>query len=141
MIVYPFTADTVVHSGIARVTLAGELDMDTSRRVRDAVASCLATRPTSLCLDLTGISFCDCAGLSTLLTARITALEAGADFLVEGLGTPVARLLSLIGADSVFTGRQTPASAGSAHRGTETAATRRDTAAATATSRVRDLLT
>ncbi|WP_371749716.1 STAS domain-containing protein [Streptomyces sp. NBC_01283] len=137
---YPFTSQAVVRSGIARVTLVGELDLDTAPFVREAVAECLAKQPTSLCLDLTGISFCDCAGLNALLTVRISALQAGVDLYVEGVGTQVARLLSLIGADDIFTEGNTPANATPARSPSDTIATGRDAAVAIDKSPLRDLL-
>lgn len=126
----PFTSHAVVHSGVARVTLVGELDFDTGPCVGEAVAACLAKRPTSLCLDLTGISFCDCAGLNALLTARISILRAGVDLFVDGVGTQLARLLSLIGADDVFAEGDTSTNAESALCASGTVATHRDAAAA-----------
>ncbi|MFF5897105.1 STAS domain-containing protein [Streptomyces argenteolus] len=104
MTAHPFTSHVLVLSGVARVTLAGELDLDTAPHVREAVTAGLVEQPVSLCLDLTGVSFCDCAGLSALLRARAAVLRAGVDLVVEGVGSQLARLLSLIGADNVFTG-------------------------------------
>lgn len=104
MTAHPFTSNVMVLSGVARVTLVGELDLDTAPHVREAVTAGLAEEPVSLCLDLTGVSFCDCAGLSALLRARAAVLRAGVDLVVEGVGSQLARLLSLIGADYVFTG-------------------------------------
>ncbi|MEU9097382.1 STAS domain-containing protein [Streptomyces sp. NPDC048361] len=103
--VCPFTSHAVVHAGVARVTLAGELDLDTAPLVRDAVVACLAEQPASLCLDLTDLSFCDCAGLGVLLRARMSALQAGVPLVVEGMGTQPARLLALIGGEDIFTQR------------------------------------
>ncbi|MET9591882.1 STAS domain-containing protein [Streptomyces sp. NPDC006516] len=104
MTAHPFASNVMVLSGVARVTLVGELDLDTAPQVREAVTAGLAEQPVSLCLDLTGVSFCDCAGLSALLRARAAVLRAGVDLVVEGVGSQLARLLSLIGADHVFTG-------------------------------------
>lgn len=112
MTVHPFTTQTDVRAGFARVTLAGELDLDSAPYVRDAVAACLVERPALLFLDLTGVSFCDCAGLNSLLKARNTALWADVELRLEGIGPQVSRLISLIGATHLFvdgTTRFTPA--------------------------------
>ncbi|WUL62711.1 STAS domain-containing protein [Streptomyces sp. NBC_00344] len=95
----------MVHSGVARVTLIGELDLDTAPLVRETVASCLAKQPTSLCLDLADVSFCDCAGLGALLRARTAILLSDVSLVVEGIGPPLARLLALIGAGDILTER------------------------------------
>ncbi|MFD3651980.1 STAS domain-containing protein [Streptomyces sp. NPDC058620] len=139
--VYPFTSHVVVHSGVARVTLAGELDLETAFHVQEAVTACLAKQPTNLCLDLTDVSFCDCVGLSALLRARMSVLRAGVDLVVEGVGTQLARLLSLIGADDILTERKAPTNAEPARCASETATTRRDAeTAATVESPLGDLL-
>lgn len=109
----PFMARTAVHAGVARVVLVGDLDMDTAPHVGSVVAACLAEGSTCLRLDMTGVSFCDCAGLSALLGARAAALRAGVDVAVEGIGagTQVARLLSLIGVDTFLAERKAPVDA------------------------------
>ncbi|MFJ4843354.1 STAS domain-containing protein [Streptomyces sp. NPDC088746] len=141
MTVHPFTSHVVVHAGAARVTLAGELDLDTAPHVLEAVTACLAKQPTSLCLDLTGVSFCDCAGLSSLLRARTSALRAGVDLVVEGVGSQPARLLTLIGADEILFERIGRTDTELARRPSEAAATRGDAEpAATAESPLRGLL-
>ncbi|WP_299538761.1 STAS domain-containing protein [uncultured Streptomyces sp.] len=115
MAVLPFTSHAVVRPDVARVILAGELDMDTASHVREAVAVCLRERPARLCLDLTDVSFCDCAGLSALLDARSSALAVDARFAVEGVGTQVARLFSLIGIDLLHLGERGRPGTGPAH--------------------------
>ncbi|MER6115909.1 STAS domain-containing protein [Streptomyces sp. NPDC001743] len=135
---HPFTSRFAVRSGIARVTLAGELDLDSAPAVLEAVSACLEEEATSLCLDLTGVSFCDCAGLSSLYRARTAVLRAGADLTVEGVGPQLGRLLHLIGAEELFTGRSTHTE--SPHRASGTAAARRGVrAVATAESQLRRL--
>ncbi|MEU9031849.1 STAS domain-containing protein [Streptomyces sp. NPDC048383] len=103
MAVHAFTSHAVVESGAARVTLVGELDWDTAPYLRNAVVLCLAEEPTSVRVDLTDVSFCDCAGLGALLAARVSALRAGADFVVQGIGSQVALLLSLTGTGDILT--------------------------------------
>ncbi len=127
----PFTSHAAVDAGVARVTLAGELDWDSAAAVEEAVAACLVRRPTSLCLDLTGVHFCDCSGLTALFTVRNSVLRAGVELRVVGVGTQLARLLSLIGADGVLTEGTTSSDPEPTHR--------TDAAALSAESRLRDL--
>ncbi|MFJ6700680.1 STAS domain-containing protein [Streptomyces sp. NPDC091272] len=151
-----FTSRTAVHEGVARVILTGELDLDASPHVRAAVADALAKRPTALFLDLTGVSFCDCAGLNALLRARLAVLRAGTDLLVEGICAQLARLISLIGADDILVEHGRQADAHPARRtsdvitsdvmssdvmSSDVIAIRHDTAMATAEVPLRDLLT
>ncbi|MCT9092504.1 STAS domain-containing protein [Streptomyces sp. ASQP_92] len=132
MTVYPFTSHAVVHAGVARVTLNGELDLDTAPLVHNAVADCLAERPTTLCFDLTDVSFCDCAGLGALLTARLTILGDGVDLVVEGVGSQLRRLLSLIGAEDFFAAKTEDTDLGQARWASGAVATHRVTTAETA---------
>ncbi|MFI7386301.1 STAS domain-containing protein [Streptomyces sp. NPDC049813] len=109
--VLPFTLRATLESGAARVSVEGELDAITGPYVLRSALACLAEGPTGVCLDLAGVSFCDCAGLNALLAARLSVLADGRDFAVEGIGPRLERLLFLIGAEGIFTARGTPADA------------------------------
>ncbi|WP_138900127.1 STAS domain-containing protein [Streptomyces albidochromogenes] len=99
-----FESYAVARAGVARVAFGGELDWDSAPYIRKAVAACLEERPKTLCLDLSDVSFCDCAGVNALLEARIAVSAAGAGLVVEGIGAQLGRLLALIGASDVLTG-------------------------------------
>ncbi|MFI1412381.1 STAS domain-containing protein [Streptomyces sp. NPDC020707] len=70
--------------------LAGELDADTSPGLREDLAS-LAARSADgvLVLNLSDITFCDSAGLYTLLGIRQALSVAGVDVLFAHVGTVV----------------------------------------------------
>lgn len=138
--VHLFMSHAVVHAGIARVTLAGELDWDTGPYVSKAVAACLAEQPTTLRLELGDVSFCDCAGLDVLLRVRASALRAGVDFVVEGMGRQLTQLLDLTGTGSALTESHTHTGTDPTQGPARVIATRRDTEAAAAESSLRDLL-
>ncbi|WP_328296544.1 STAS domain-containing protein [Streptomyces sp. NBC_00435] len=140
MTVHPFTSHAVVDSGVARVTVAGELDWDTAPYVRDAIAACLAEQLTGLRLDLTDVPFCDCAGLGVLLWARASALRVGMDLVVEGMGTQLARLLDLTGMEGILTEWSTRSVTEGACCASGVVATRGAEATAMGESAVRDLL-
>ncbi|WP_059011144.1 STAS domain-containing protein [Streptomyces specialis] len=96
---------TTVFSVRDRVTVsaAGELDFATLPRLRTALAAALATRPRSVDVDLSGVSFCDCAGVNVLLWARGQAVAEGIAFRVTGTGAPVvARLFHLLRVGHLF---------------------------------------
>ncbi|MET9497881.1 STAS domain-containing protein [Streptomyces sp. NPDC006552] len=111
MTVFPFASYATVHQSTARVTVVGELDATTGPHVLHAVLACLAEEPAGVCLQLTGVTFCDCAGLNALLAARAAVLEGGKDFFVEGIGPRLARLLHLLGAEDVLIDRNVPTNA------------------------------
>jgi anti-anti-sigma factor len=52
--------------GHAILALVGEMDTTNTDTVRDAVTHCLARKPHTLSLDLSGLSFCGGGGIHTL---------------------------------------------------------------------------
>jgi anti-anti-sigma factor len=92
------TAERVV------ITLAGEMDIAIEEAVRDLViAAVVDSGLTALHVDVTGITFFGSSGLSSVLSARETALDHGLDFtLGVGDAAPVARLIALFGLDAML---------------------------------------
>jgi anti-anti-sigma factor len=54
----------------ATVIVVGHLDVRTSGRFRDRIEGPLATRPGSIAIDASGLTFVDSAGLAALVRAR-----------------------------------------------------------------------
>ncbi|WP_033216380.1 STAS domain-containing protein [Kitasatospora phosalacinea] len=82
----------------ALVRAGGEIDLDTAPGVGRELARALAAHP-EVVLDLSAVTFMDCAGLRVLLGARALADRNGARLALRGVGPPVARLLELTGLD------------------------------------------
>jgi anti-anti-sigma factor len=85
-----------------RVTVAGELDVATAADVRTALHAAVTTHQ-HVTVDLTGLTFCDCTGLSALLSAARAAKASGADLHLHAVPRPLARLLRLSHTGSAFT--------------------------------------
>lgn len=69
----------VVRDG-AEVTVfvEGHLDVASGRRLRDRVDDLLVTRPASVTIDVSGVTFVDSSGFAALLSARHAVMtEAG----------------------------------------------------------------
>ncbi|MGW1065218.1 STAS domain-containing protein [Streptomyces aureus] len=81
----------------ALVTVEGDLDLASSRRVRERLGAALDESAGGLRLDLGGLAFCDCAGLNLLLELRCRALDQGKTFTVHAVGPAVGRLFDLVG--------------------------------------------
>ena len=80
--------------------LQGELDLCTRDRLRNAVSSALKHKPQILVVDLSGLDFIDCSGLSVLIWARKRLAGQERQFLMTG-GTPIVRrLIHLAGAET-----------------------------------------
>jgi len=91
---------TVDHDGTdtARITLAGEIDMDNARQVETGILGAISNQLTGVTLDLSGIEYIDSAGLRVLfsLGARLTTLQIGLRLLVPEQ-SPVRRVIDLSG--------------------------------------------
>jgi anti-sigma B factor antagonist len=74
--------------------LRGELDVTDATRFARALPVA-ATSGFRVIVDLAGLAFMDCSGLSALVSARVQARRAGGDLALAAPQQPVARLLFL----------------------------------------------
>ncbi|GAA2753488.1 STAS domain-containing protein [Kitasatospora cinereorecta] len=74
----------------------GEIDLDTATSLRRALAAALGSHR-EVVLDLSEVTFMDCAGLGALVWARNHADRCGARLVLRGAGRCVVRLLKLTG--------------------------------------------
>ncbi|WP_430786179.1 STAS domain-containing protein [Actinoplanes sp. G11-F43] len=95
--------------GVTRLTLHGELDLDTGDLVEEQVTGALRDRPESLVLDLEGLTFCDSAGIDVLLLSREAVRRAGARFRVTRPRGIVLRSLEVTGLLEILTSDREPA--------------------------------
>ena len=86
----------------AVVPLPAEIDAANVGLVDAAMASALASRPAVLIADGTQTAFCDSSGIAALVHAHRQAAAAGAQLRVVVVGSPVRRILELIGADQLL---------------------------------------
>ncbi|MFF0388295.1 STAS domain-containing protein [Kitasatospora sp. NPDC004615] len=82
------------HPFIVRVD--GEIDLDTAPALRRALAAALEAHR-EVVLDLSEVTFMDCAGLGALVRARNQADRSGRRLILRGAGRCVVRLLELTG--------------------------------------------
>ncbi|WP_405982154.1 STAS domain-containing protein [Streptomyces sp. NBC_00158] len=91
---------TAVRSdGDVGVTLAGELDFHTAGQVEPRLTELAASGRHSLVLDLTGISFCDSAGIGLFLRVHHRCHSAGTRLRLRGVPPLVAKSMRVLGAD------------------------------------------
>ncbi|MCZ4119942.1 STAS domain-containing protein [Streptomyces sp. H39-S7] len=83
------------------ITVTGEIDLHGVTPVRDAVDRALAHHP-HVVLDLAGVSFGDSSFLSTLLKARLDALERAGSLTLVAPSSQILRLLTITGALELF---------------------------------------
>lgn len=88
------------HSQRSVLRLHGELDVSNTDRLRRAITGALERHPPIVVVDLSGLSFTDCAGLSALVWAHKLLARRGHTLLVTGAKPAVQRLLHLTDLDT-----------------------------------------
>jgi anti-anti-sigma factor len=79
--------------------LRGELDVCSRDGLRAAISSAFKRCPETLVLDLSGLEFMDCSGLSVLIWAHDVLAPNCGQLLVTGCPQAARRLIRLTGAD------------------------------------------
>jgi anti-sigma B factor antagonist len=88
------TWDVRARGDLAVVAVSGELDIDSARGLEgDLAAVADVGRP--LILDLAGLRFCDCAGLSLFLRVQQRARAAGGSLHLAALTPRVLRVITV----------------------------------------------
>ncbi|MGV9993601.1 STAS domain-containing protein [Streptomyces sp. NPDC003374] len=92
---------TTTDDGTHVVTLAGEIDLDGSARLREALLSGVAGGPGTV-VDLGAVTFMDSSGINALITAHQATQEAGTRLCLAAPQDAVLRVLQLVGVDSLI---------------------------------------
>lgn len=88
----------------AVVRLSGEMDLGRVDEVRALLLEAV-TRvggPADIVVDLSGLTFCDSAGLNLLLRARLQAVESGHALRLAAPNAQMLRLLEITGSLLLF---------------------------------------
>ena len=91
------------------VAVGGELDMESGPCLRDQLTCMIRAIGPRLALDLTGVTFIDCSGLTALLTARKAAQARGGWLRLVAVSRCVGRLVRITGLQDAL--RDTPSPA------------------------------
>ncbi len=83
----------------ALLRLRGELDLATRASLAAVLAELLDGGCRDVRIEMTGLTFCDTAGLSALDAAYRAFLAAGGTLALTGVAGPARRLLELTGLD------------------------------------------
>ncbi|SEN45936.1 anti-sigma factor antagonist [Actinacidiphila rubida] len=88
---------------ITVVELSGEIDLGAADDVEEHLsAAALWPAPLVVVIDLCGLDFIDCFGLSLLLRARRRVLDRGGRLRMACDHRPTGKLLAMTGLDGVF---------------------------------------
>lgn len=81
------------------VDVIGELDVASAAELRARIARAAADSTRPIVVELSGVSFVDCAGLGALLSAQT---RLGRRLSLHGMSEPVAWLVELAGLRATF---------------------------------------
>jgi len=84
------------------VRLAGDLDVPNRDQLREVFDAMLQIGPRHVIVDLSGLTFADCAGLSVPMALHGWLAERGYALTVTAPQPIVRRLLTITGMDAVF---------------------------------------
>lgn len=91
-------------AGTARITVAGEIDLATTDELRAGLLHALVTGlPHHLEVDLTGVTFIDCGGLTVLIVASQVAARTGCRLEVINPSPFARRMLETTGLAGILT--------------------------------------
>lgn len=91
------------HDDVLVVTLSGEVDIATRRKVDDFVALEVDACPGTLVIDLAAVTFVDSTGLSMLVTAQRAVAAKGGRVVVRHPSAQFRALLHMTGVDGLVT--------------------------------------
>jgi anti-sigma B factor antagonist len=85
------------------VSLAGEIDLTSSRRLREVLLSIANAGEHRVVVDMTNVTFMDSTGLAALVTARKRLTSMDGEIVLRGPSPGVRKLLEITGLLRVFT--------------------------------------
>ena len=88
--------------GVAVVALSGEIDLDSSPKVRTALLDCVGSK-SGVLVDMSGVTYIDSSGVASLVEAFQTARKSDTRFALAEVSESALRVLELARLDKVFT--------------------------------------
>lgn len=115
-----FSVTTRRHADTVCVAVTGEIDLSTTMFLEQTLTDALATDARAVTVDLSATTFCDCTGITTLVTARRRAQAADVYYTVTKPQRLVRRVLDVLDLYDLLTGhrddREAPGSEACARR-------------------------
>jgi len=88
--------------GIAVISLAGEVDVYTSPRVKQEIVNLLNSDVTRMVVDLTGVEYLDSTGLGVLIGGLKRARERDGDLKLICDNVRILRIFEITGLTKIF---------------------------------------
>lgn len=96
-----FSLHIIEDGAITVVSIAGDIDLRHSARVREALLGCVE-RAQSVIVDMAAVESIDSSGVAGLLEAGQTAKKAGRRFILAAVGETVLRVIKIARLDTIF---------------------------------------
>ena len=84
------------------VSIRGRITVENSGEMRTALANALRTKPASLSVDLSGVSYIDTSGLATLVEVNRIARRQGTRLILGGIHDQPRYLFEITHLDRLF---------------------------------------
>jgi len=85
----------------AVVTLSGDVDLESSPKVRSALLDCVSVK-SAVVVDMAGVSYIDSSGVASLVEAFQAARKTDTSFVLARVSEAAMRVLELARLDRVF---------------------------------------
>jgi anti-sigma B factor antagonist len=96
----PVEIDVQGDDAVANITVTGEIDLETSGALHDALTR--ASQCREVHLDLSAVDYMDSTGLRTVLVAKAELERAGGSLDVVAASSIVSRLIEITGIDGLI---------------------------------------
>ncbi|MEU2117010.1 STAS domain-containing protein [Streptomyces sp. NPDC016459] len=104
------------HGPLSVVAVSGDIDFHTAPRLRAGGLELIGQGHRRLILDLTGVTFCDSAGLSAMIGLWHAAQEAGGSLALAAVPDRLLNILTVTGLRAVLPVHATAAEALAPHQ-------------------------
>jgi anti-anti-sigma factor len=84
------------------VTIRGEIDIATADEARAYLWDIIDTEPLSAIVDVSGVTFCDAAGLGMFAQTAVRGQESGRPVRLTGARPSLVRIMRITGLDAAF---------------------------------------
>lgn|SRR5512146_2792512 len=102
-----FDLQVAIHPGAPAVAeISGEVDIASASWLHEALLLAIRRHGPAICVDLQGVTFLDCSGVSVLLTARRRACLEGGWMQVIRPSARAWHVITLLSLQDVVTGGQ-----------------------------------
>jgi anti-anti-sigma factor len=98
----PLTIDVDKREAVTVAAVGGELDLATAPELFETVSSRISAGDRHIVLDLSGLTFCDSAGLSLFVRLQRQLEELGGDLTLAAPTPIVRRVLDVTGLAAAF---------------------------------------